>query len=115
MTKKKTKGRSKSESDAARSIGKSNIKRDGDNTKAEFTGVHVISRQDTEKHFGKTATAKSDRARSQPAANLPKADVHLQLDGRIWQEAEAEAARLGMEKSEYLELALENFKNRPAK
>lgn len=115
MTKKKTKAHSKSESDAARSIGKSNKKRGGDDTAEEFTGVHVISSQDTARHFGKAATAMSKRAQSQSAANRRKADVHLQLDERIWRQAETEAARLGMEMSEYLELALENFKSRPAK
>jgi hypothetical protein len=78
-------------------------------------GVHVISEQDTEKHFGSSETKTGDAAGTQPAANLPKADVHLQLDGRIWQKAEAEAGRLGLEMSEYVELALDGFKHDAAK
>ena len=111
---KKTKVRGKSESDGAHPPGKSNKKRSNGDTAEDLMGVHLISNQDTERHFGRAKTVTDNPVQSQ-LANRPKADVHLQLDGRIWQEAETEAARLGMEMSEYLELALENFKNSSAK
>ena len=81
----------------------------GGGAESDDLGVHVITKEDIENHFG------SSEIETGEAANLPKADVHLQLDGRIWQKAEAEAGRLGLEMSEYVELALDGFKHDAAK
>lgn len=113
MTKKKTKegsGKAKTESkSAARPSGKSNKKPD-DAAVKELMGVHVINSKDIENHFGASETEPGGES-VQPAANRPKADVHLQLDARVWQEAQTAAANAKMELSEYVESALARFKD----
>lgn len=85
--------------------------------KKEDLGVHVISKQDIEDHFGAPEIKKGDESSSQPAAATGSqiADVRLQLDAAVWQEAKTEAARLGLEVSKYVELALDRFRHDPAK
>ena len=110
MTKKKTKeGSGKAEIESAsteRPSRKSNNKPDGGAVK-EFMGVHVINSQDIENHFGTSETKES----VQPAVNRPKADVHLHLDAQVWQEAQTAAASAKMELSQYVEMALNRFKD----
>jgi hypothetical protein len=109
MTKKKTKegsGKARIEgASAERPSRKSNKK--PDDTVKEFMGVHVINLQDIENHFGTSETKES----VQPAANRPKADVHLHLDAQVWQEAQTAAADAKMELSHYVEMALNRFKD----
>lgn len=107
------KSRIKSASASAQPPSKANEKPDDDAVK-EFTGVHVINSRDIENHFGTSETESSDGG-VQPAANRPKADVQLQLDAQVWQEAQTAAADAKMELSEYVESALARFKDNSAK
>lgn len=108
--KKKSKENKKIQNENASS---ENAKKSDGAVNEEFPAVHIISREDTEKHFGETE-AESKREGEEPAAMLPKADVHLQIDGRIWCDAKANAAHSGMEMSEYVGLALDQFKQSDA-
>lgn len=80
----------------------------------EFPGVHIINRQDAESHFGTSATKASDE-NIPPATSSPKTEVHLRLDERIWQGAQAAARQAGLEPPEYVERALERFRDDSAK
>lgn len=109
---KKSESRTK-EASARRSPGKSG--QDTGGAENEFPGVHVISEQDIENHFGSTEIERGGESSQTAEANRTKADVYLQLDASVWREAKAEAARLGLALSEYVELALDRFKRDPAK
>ena len=97
----------KRDSTTAHPPGKSNEKT-GSETVEEFLGVHVIGSQDIENHFG-TSEIKTGDGSVRPATNRPKAEVHLHLDERIWQQAQAAAQQAGLELPEYVERALEQF------
>ena len=116
MTKKEPrakKSETRTKSAAARPFGKSKKKPD-DDVAEEFMGVHVINNRDIENHFG-ASEIKTGEESVQTAINRPKAEVHLQLDEQIWREAQAAAARAGLELSQYVEMALEQLKDDFAK
>ena len=108
------KSESRTNSAAARSSGKSN-KKPSDGATEEFKGVHVINNRDIENHFGASEIKTAGDVSGQPAVDHPKADVHLQLDAQVWQEAQTSAADAKLELSEYVESALARFKNDAAK
>lgn len=112
MAKKKTRAKNTeahAESKAAARPSRKSNKKPKDDQVKEFMGVHVINSRDIENHFGTTETESGGD--SIQTANRPKADVHLQLDAQVWQEAQAAAANAKMELSEYVESALARFKN----
>ena len=77
-------------------------------------GVHVINNRDIENHFG-ASEIRTGGESVEPATNRSKTEVHLHLDEQIWQQAQAAAARAGLELPQYVEMALKRFKDDSAK
>jgi hypothetical protein len=103
-------------------------KEKGSSGKPELSGIHIISDQDIEGHFGKSDVEELARAKSKTiqaaerktssirtdastAIRRPKAAVNLQLEKQVWGQATEDAKRLGLEISRYVELALERYRN----
>lgn len=89
-----------------------NAKKPSEITNEEFPQVHIIT--DKAEHLGISAP-ESKREDNQSETIARKADVRLQIDELIWNEAEKKAARSSIKMPEYVEKALVQYNNPEAR